>query len=58
MPFIPDDALAHSDDDCIVKMFTALSPVAEELQIIVFSCRHLAFQDLAGARPTVRVSDV
>ena len=58
MPIILDDALVYSDDDRIIKMFTALTLVAVDQQIIVFSCRQLAFQDLGGARPTVQVSDV
>ena len=57
MPIILDDALVYSDDDRIIKMFTALTRVAVDQQIIVFSCRQLAFQDLGGARPTVQVCD-
>lgn len=49
MPIVLDDALVYSDDDRIIKMFTALTRVASEQQILVFSCRQLAFQDL-GAR--------
>lgn len=56
MPIILDDALVYSDDDRIIKMFTALTRVAEDQQIIVFSCRQLAFQDLGGARPKVEIS--
>ena len=48
----------YSDDDRIIKMFTALTRVAQDQQIIVFSCRQLAFQDLGGARPKVEVIDV
>ncbi len=58
MPIILDDALVYSDDDRIIKMFTALTRVAQGQQIIVFSCRQLAFQDLGGARPTITVTDV
>ena len=58
MPIILDDALVYSDDDRIIKMFTALTRVAVDQQIIVFSCRQLAFQDLGGARPIVQVSNV
>ena len=58
MCIILDDAHVYSDDDRIIKMFTALTLVAVDQQIIVFSCRQLAFQDLGGARPTVQVSDV
>lgn len=58
MPIILDDALVYSDDDRIIKMFTALTRVAQDQQILVFSCRQLAFQDLGGARPSIEVSDV
>ncbi len=58
MPIILDDALVYSDDDRIIKMFTALTRVAQGQQIIVFSCRQLAFQDLGGARPKIEVVDV
>jgi hypothetical protein len=57
MPIVLDDALVFSDDDRIIKMFTALTRVAQGQQIIVFSCRQLAFQDLGGARPMVEVVD-
>ena len=55
MPIILDDALVYSDDDRIIKMFTALTRVAQDQQIIVFSCRQLAFQDLGGARPKIEI---
>ncbi|WP_114285646.1 AAA family ATPase [Candidatus Halocynthiibacter alkanivorans] len=58
MPIILDDALVYSDDDRIIKMFTALTRVAQDQQILVFSCRQLAFQDLGGARPTVEIAEV
>lgn len=58
MPIILDDALVYSDDDRIIKMFTALTRVAADQQILVFSCRQLAFQDLGGARPKVEISDI
>lgn len=58
MPIVLDDALIYSDDDRIIKMFTALTRVAQDQQILVFSCRQLAFQDLGGARPTVEVTDI
>lgn len=34
-------------------MFTALNRVALEQQIIVFSCRQLAFARLGGDRPAI-----
>tara|TARA_R110002051_G_scaffold30487_1_gene70502 strand:- start:4321 stop:6939 length:2619 start_codon:yes stop_codon:yes gene_type:complete len=58
MPIILDDALVYSDDDRIIKMFTALTRVAQDQQIIVFSCRQLAFQDLGGARPKIEILEV
>lgn len=58
MPIVLDDALVYSDDDRIIKMFTALTRVAQDQQIIVFSCRQLAFQDLGGERPRVEITDV
>ena len=58
MPIILDDALVFSDDDRIIKMFTALTRVAKDQQIIVFSCRQLAFQDLGGARPRFEIVEV
>lgn len=57
LPIILDDALVYSDDDRIVKMFTALNRVALEQQIIVFSCRQLAFAGLGGDRHNVKVED-
>jgi hypothetical protein len=58
LPIILDDALVYSDDDRIVKMFTALNRVALDQQIIVFSCRQLAFAGLGGDRPSVNMEDV
>lgn len=58
MPIILDDALVYSDDDRIIKMFTALNRVAQNQQIIVFSCRQLAFQDLGGTRPVLKITDL
>lgn len=58
MPIILDDALVYSDDDRIVKMFTALHRVATDQQVIVFSCRQMAFAKLGGERPEVTVSPI
>jgi uncharacterized protein YhaN len=57
MPVILDDALVHSDDARILRMFTALHRAATDLQIVVFTCRQLAFADLGGTRPTFTVTD-
>lgn len=56
VPIILDDALVYSDDDRIVKMFTALNRVAADQQILVFSCRQLAFESLGGVRPAITVT--
>ncbi len=53
LPIILDDALVFSDDARIMRMFTALTRVARDQQIIVLTCRQLAFQDLGGARPGI-----
>lgn len=58
VPVILDDALVHSDDDRIVAMFTALHRVAIDQQIIVLSCRQMAFDALGGHRPTIRIEAV
>ena len=47
-PVILDDALVYSDDDRIERMFDALHRQARDQQIIVFSCRQRAFQQLGG----------
>ena len=57
VPVILDDALVHSDDDRIVRMFTALTRIARDQQIIVFSCRSRAFEDLGGHRPRIEVNE-
>lgn len=57
VPIILDDALVYSDDSRIVKMFTALNRVAIQQQIIVFSCRQLAFESLGGDRPKIRIGE-
>ncbi|WP_299560750.1 AAA family ATPase [uncultured Sulfitobacter sp.] len=56
MPIVLDDALVYSDDDRIIKMFTALHRVALDQQVIVFSCRQMAFSGLGGTRPTVEIT--
>jgi hypothetical protein len=54
-PIILDDALVYSDDDRIEKMFDALHRQSREQQIIVFSCRQRAFEQLGGNR--LRLTD-
>jgi uncharacterized protein YhaN len=58
MPIILDDALVYSDDSRIIKMFTALHRAAMNQQIIVFSCRQLAFASLGGTKPVLEISNV
>ncbi|MCX7564977.1 chromosome segregation protein SMC [Sulfitobacter sp. F26169L] len=55
MPVILDDALVYSDDSRITAMFTALHRVADNQQVIVFSCRQMAFAGLGGTRPNVEI---
>jgi hypothetical protein len=55
MPIILDDALVYSDDTRITAMFTALHRVAADQQVIVFTCRQMAFAGLGGVRPQVEV---
>lgn len=56
VPVILDDALVYSDDDRIVRMFTALTRIARDQQIIVVSCRQRAFEELGGHRPRISTS--
>jgi hypothetical protein len=58
MPIILDDALVYSDDTRITAMFTALHRVAADQQVIVFTCRQMAFAGLGGVRPQVEVVQV
>ncbi len=52
-PVILDDALVYSDDDRIERMFDALHRQAQDLQIIVLSCRQRVFRDLGGQKLTL-----
>ncbi|PQA85881.1 AAA family ATPase [Hyphococcus luteus] len=47
-PVILDDALVFTDDDRIELMFDALHRQADDLQILVLSCRQRAFRNLGG----------
>lgn len=47
-PVILDDAIVFTDDNRIETVFDALTRQAQDLQIIVFSCRQKAFRDLGG----------
>ncbi|MGJ3231113.1 MAG: AAA family ATPase [Oceanicaulis sp.] len=48
MPIVLDDALVYSDDDRIQKLFDAINLVADDVQILAFSCRQKAFEALGG----------
>ncbi|MGI1661357.1 AAA family ATPase [Palleronia sp. KMU-117] len=47
-PVILDDGIVYTDDDRLERMFDALTRQAQDLQILVFSCRQKAFRDLGG----------
>ena len=53
-PVILDDAIVYTDDARIEKIFDALTMQADELQILVFSCRQKAFRGLGGTQLTIR----
>ena len=53
-PLILDDALVYSDDDRIARMFDTLHGAADDLQIIVLSCRQRVFRDLGAPTVTFR----
>ena len=57
LPIILDDALVYSDDSRIIKMFTALHRAAQNQQIIVFTCRQLAFVGLGGTKPILKIQN-
>lgn len=48
VPVILDDALVYSDDNRIERMFDALHRQANDIQILVFTCRQRAFEELGG----------
>lgn len=48
VPVILDDALVYSDDDRIERMFNALHRQANDIQILVLTCRQRAFEQLGG----------
>ena len=56
VPVILDDALVHSDDTRILRMFTALHRIAADQQVIVLTCRTMAFEALGGTRPAFTVT--
>ena len=58
VPVVLDDALVFSDDDRIIRMFTALNRVALDQQILVFTCRQMAFAQLGGHQPVIQIDDL
>ncbi|SFM53826.1 AAA family ATPase [Shimia aestuarii] len=52
-PVILDDAIVYTDDDRIMQMFDALTLQAEDVQVIVLSCRQRAFRELGGTLLTI-----
>ena len=53
-PVILDDAIVYTDDARIERIFDALTHQANDLQILVFSCRQKAFRDLGGQTLSIR----
>jgi hypothetical protein len=51
-PVILDDALVYTDDDRIERVFDVLHGQANDLQIIVLTCRQRAFRALGGQKLT------
>ena len=49
-PVILDDALVYTDDARMEAMFDALTLQAQDLQILVLSCRNRALRDLGGRK--------
>jgi DNA repair exonuclease SbcCD ATPase subunit len=49
-PVILDDALVYTDDDRIERVFDLLHGQANDLQIIVLTCRQRAFRALGGQK--------
>ncbi|WP_293572627.1 AAA family ATPase [Phaeobacter sp.] len=56
IPVILDDALAYTDDSRIEALFDALTLQADELQILVFSCRQKSFRNLGGTHLAIRAA--
>lgn len=54
IPVILDDALVYTDDARIEALFDALTLQANDLQILVFSCRQKSFRDLGGTSLAIR----
>ncbi|MEP2718313.1 AAA family ATPase [Pseudophaeobacter sp.] len=53
-PIILDDAIVYTDDARIEKIFDALTLQADEMQILVFTCRQKSFRSLGGTQLQIR----
>ena len=53
-PIILDDAIVYTDDARIEKIFDALTRQADEMQILVFTCRQKSFRALGGTQLSIR----
>ena len=49
-----DDALVFSDDRRIKRMFDILTMAAQNVQIIIFTCREQLFEELGGGQLSLR----
>jgi AAA domain len=53
VPLVLDDPLVYSDDERLSKVCGVLQSAAQQLQIIILTCRPTAFQTLSGHRVSV-----
>ena len=53
-PLILDDAVTHTDDDRLQRLFATLQHAAQSHQVLVLTCRKNAFEELGGHRIAVR----
>lgn len=53
-PIILDDAIVYTDDARIEKIFDALTRQADDMQILVFTCRQKSFRALGGTQLSIR----
>jgi DNA repair exonuclease SbcCD ATPase subunit len=56
-PVILDDAIVYTDDARIEKIFDALTLQADDVQILVYTCRQKAFRSLGGTPISIRSVD-
>jgi energy-coupling factor transporter ATP-binding protein EcfA2 len=53
-PLILDDAVTHTDDDRLQRLFATLRHAAQSHQVLVLTCRQSAYEELGGHRIAVR----